>query len=87
MQDVRKKGGVKIVRSTKEILVCLFLKKNRSQSEVLESIKSFEPLFEEDYEKYLDGVNLNDFIVITDDEYPESFKTLEGCPIVIEKIH
>lgn len=76
-----------MMRSTKEILVCLFLKKNRLQNEVLESIKSFEPLFEEDYEKYLDGVDLNDFIVITDDEYPESFKGLERCPIVIERIH
>lgn len=75
------------MRSSKEILVCLFLKKNRLQKEVLDSIQNFEPLSEEDYEKYLDNVNLDDFIVITDDDYPESFKTLERCPIVIERIH
>lgn len=71
--------------TAKELLVYLTIKYKGSWDAIYRHIKTKQPLDNEDLKKTLENVDLNGFIAMTDDDYPDSLKELEKPPFVVKR--
>lgn len=72
---------------SREVIIYLYLKANKDQKELWRLIKDKVKLTEEEVEFYKNSnIDLDNYITVLDENYPEEFKTLDNCPIVIEML-
>lgn len=71
--------------TAKELLVYLTIKYKGNWDNIYRHIKTRQPLNEEELKKALENVDLNNFIAMTDEDYPESLKGLEKPPFVVKR--
>lgn len=71
--------------TAKQLLVYLAIKYKGNWDDIYRHIRTKQPLDKEDMEKTLKNVDLNDYIALTDKDYPESLKGLEKPPFVVKR--
>lgn len=72
---------------SREVIIYLYLKANKDQKELWRLIKDKVKPTEEEVEFYKNSnIDLDNYITVLDENYPEEFKTLGNCPIVIEML-
>ena len=71
--------------TSKQLLVYLSIKYKGVWDDIFGHIKSKKPLDYAECEKTLENVNLGDYFVLTDKDYPEELKGLKKPPFALKK--
>lgn len=69
--------------TAKELLVYLSIIYDNNWERIYEHISSRHPLDKEDLRRTLKGVSLDDYVALTDIDYPEEFKVLARPPFTV----
>lgn len=71
--------------TAKMVVVYLDKKYNGDFAKMYWHISTKQPLDEKDLEKTLEGVNLDDYVTLVDDSYPENLKHVKRPPFVVKR--